>query len=84
MGLRDVLERRGREPLTPYDGKAWEEHLSSLGLLERYPRLVSGLAEGFDLGIPPIRCTYAPPNHPVTDGQLDAYYTVMTTVVSSN
>ena len=77
MGLRDVLERRGREPLTPYDGKAWEEHLSSLGLLERYPRLVSGLAEGFDLGIPPIRCTYAPPNHPSINPLLNVFKNIV-------
>ena len=64
MGLRDVLEQRGREPLTPYDRKAWEEQLSNLGLLERYPCLISGLTEGFDLGVPPIHCTYTPPNHP--------------------
>ena len=37
------------------------------------PHLIPGLAEGFDLGIPPILCTYTPPNHPSIRPLLNVY-----------
>ena len=73
MELKDVLEWRGREPLTPYNRRAWGEQLSNLGLLGKYPRLIPGLAEGFDLGIPPILRTYTPSNHPSVKPLLNVY-----------
>ena len=58
MGLKHAIERRRHEPLTPYNRIAWAEQLSSFDLHEKYPHLIQGLTEGFDLGIPPIQCTY--------------------------
>ena len=64
MGLKAVLKQRKHKLCTPYNQRAWAEQLSGLGLEGKYPRLIQGLIEGFDLGIPPIKCTYAPLNHP--------------------
>ena len=64
MGPRHALEHRRLNPLTPYRKEVWAEQLAKLGLEGRYPCLVQGLAEGFNLGIPRIRNTYIPPNHP--------------------
>ena len=61
--LRGALEHRRCNPLTPYIKEAWVVQLLSLGLEDRYPHLMRSLAEGFDLGVPLIRSTYAPPNH---------------------
>ena len=63
--LRDALEHRSRNPLTPYNKQAWAEHLSKLGLEGRYPQLVQSLAKGFNLGISHITSTYTPSNHPL-------------------
>ncbi len=63
MGLRCALERRRLNPLSPYNCEAWASELARLGLLPRYPSLIRGLANGFDLGIPRINNTYTPHNH---------------------
>jgi hypothetical protein len=63
MGLKDPLEWRRHEPLTPYTREAWAELLQGLGLEGRYPSIVQGLADSFDIGIPCIMHTYTPPNH---------------------
>ena len=76
-GLRHALERRKRKPLTPYYGEAWAEQLSRLGLQGKYPCLVQGLAEGFDLGIPRIHRTYTPPNHPSVASLLNVYSSII-------
>ena len=68
---------RKRKPLTPYYGEAWAEQLSRLGLQEKYPCLVQGLAEGFDLGIPCIHRTYTPPNHPSVASLLNVYSSII-------
>ena len=73
MGLRDALEHRRCNPLTPYIKEAWAEQLSSLGLEKRYPHLMRSLAEGFDLGVPLIRSTYAPLNHSSIQPLADVY-----------
>ena len=72
-GHKDVLKRRKREPLTPYIGEAWKELLRECGLERRYPFLVQGIAEGFDMGIPHITCTYIPLNHPSIVSLPDVY-----------
>jgi hypothetical protein len=77
MGLKDALERRRSEPLTPYRMGAWAEQLSALGLGERYPLLIQGLADGFDLGIPHIHRTYTPLNHPSVGTLLDVYNSIV-------
>ena len=63
MGLRDAIEQRKREPLTPYVRKAWAELLVECGLDGRYPALAQNIADGFSVGIPRITRTYTPPNH---------------------
>ena len=72
-GHKDALKRRKREPLTPYIGEAWKELLRECGLERRYPFLVQGIVEGFDVGIPCITCTYIPPNHPSVISLPDVY-----------
>ena len=72
-GLKDALEHRGRNPLTPYDRRVWAEQLARLGLEGRYPHLIQGLTEGFDVGVPQIQRTYAPPNHASVKSLADVY-----------
>ena len=73
MGLKDALERRRCDPLTPYNKKAWAEQLSRLDLDGRYPHLVQGLTEGFDVGVPRIEKTYIPSNHASIFSHKDVY-----------
>jgi hypothetical protein len=77
MGLKDALEQRRSEPLTPYRMGAWAEQLSALSLGERYPLLGQGLTDGFDLGIPHIHCTSTPLNHPSVRTLLDVYNSIV-------
>ena len=63
MEPKTALERRKREPLSPYPPQAWASELLRHGLQSKYPSLVRGLTDGFDLGIPRISHTYTPPNH---------------------
>jgi hypothetical protein len=77
MGLKDALEQRKLEPLTPYSRGAWAEQLSNLGLWEKYPLLMQGLASGFNLGIPRIQHTYTPPNHPSIRSLLNVYSSIV-------
>ena len=77
MGLKRAIEWRRREPLTPYNRIAWAKQLSSFDLQKKYPHLIQGLTEGFDLGIPPIQCTYAPPNHSSINSLLDVYSSIV-------
>ena len=76
-GLKDALEHRRCDPLTPYDKRAWAEQLSSLGLEGRYPSLIQGLSGGFDVGVPQIQKTYAPPNHPSIKSLADIYSSII-------
>ena len=76
-GLKDALERRRRDPLTPYDKRAWAEQLSSLGLEGRYPSRIQGLSGGLDVGVPQIQKTYAPPNHPLIKSLADIYSSII-------
>ena len=73
MGLKDALEHRRCNPLTPYNKKAWAEQLSRLDLDGRYPHLVQGLTEGFDVGVPRIEKTYIPSNHASIFSHKDVY-----------
>ena len=72
-----AIEWRRCEPLTPYNRSVWAEQLSSFDLQKNYPHLIQGLAEGFDLGIPLIQCTYAPPNHSSINSLLDVYSNIV-------
>ena len=63
MELRVALKSRKREALSPYHPQAWAMELSAHGLRDRYPSLVDGLTNGFDLGIPCIHSTFMLPNH---------------------
>ena len=77
MGLKDALEHRRCDPLTPYHKRAWVEQLSSLGLEGRYPTLIQGLSGGFDMGVPQIKRTYAPPNHHSIKSLTDVYSSII-------
>ena len=77
MEPRRALERRRREALSPYNGEAWASELKCHNLHEKYPSLVSGLASGFDLGIPRITHTYTPPNHRSINLLADVYNSIV-------
>jgi hypothetical protein len=64
MGPKSALEPKRRKATSPYARSAWGAELARLGLIPRYPSVVKGLEQGFNLGIPPIRSTFTPPNHP--------------------
>ena len=73
MGLKDALKHRGHNPLTPSDRRVLPEQLARLGLEGKYPHLIQGLTEGFNVGIPQIQRTYAPPNHASVKSLADVY-----------
>ena len=75
--LTDAIERRRYKPLTPYNKRAWADQMLAFGLWEKYPYLIEGFAENFDLGIPFIGHTYAPPNHPSIDPLLNVYSSIV-------
>jgi hypothetical protein len=75
--LRAALERRRREPLTPYIHEAWDRELQCLGLRGKYPSLVQGLSNGFNLEIPTIRRTFTPLNHPSIRSLHSVYSTIV-------
>ena len=77
MGLRDAIEQRKREPLTPYVRKAWAELLVECGLDGRYPALAQNIADGFSVGIPRITRTYTPPNHASVRSLPDVYSSIV-------
>jgi len=49
---------------TPLVPEEWRAALDEAGLLERYPQIPSFLTYGADAGIPRLRTTFTPPNHP--------------------
>ena len=77
MGLRDAIEQRKREPLTPYVRKAWAELLVECGLDGRYPALAQNIADRFSVGIPHITRTYTPPNHASVRSLPDVYSSIV-------
>ena len=77
MELKVALEQRKHEALSPYHQDAWASKLSSHGLQNKYPSVVSGFAASFNLGIPQIRCTFAPPNHASVGSLFDVYSTII-------
>ena len=77
MAPNRALEHRRLKALSPYDGSAWASELKRHHLGGRYPSIVRGLANGFDLGIPQIRCTYTPPNHHSLHSLHDVYNAIV-------
>ena len=73
MEPKTALERRRNEMVSPYKHSAWSAELTRLGLYPKYPIVVSGLRNGFDLGIPYIFSTYIPPNNPSVVHLPDVY-----------
>ena len=63
-GLRDALEHRKSQALTPYRVEAWESLLRRCNLHVKYPNLIHSLRKGFDAGIRPIYSTFTPANSP--------------------
>lgn len=57
-----VLARRSQQALTPYNPDAWEQSLRSTGLWSKYSHLPHSMRFGFNLQIPAITVTQAPPN----------------------
>ena len=70
---KTVLERRRNETVSPYKHSMWAAELTRLGLYPKYPTVVDGLRDGFDLGIPYIFSTYVPPNNPSVTHLPDVY-----------
>ncbi|KAE8269418.1 hypothetical protein A4X09_0g2935 [Tilletia walkeri] len=48
---------------TPLLAPEWKTALQRWRLEQRYPTIVSGIREGFDVGLPKIDKTFIPPNH---------------------
>ncbi|KAJ8455566.1 hypothetical protein ONZ45_g18907 [Pleurotus djamor] len=59
-----ALEHRKSNPLTPYRIDTWSHLLNQSGLIIKYPHIPSSLRFGFDLHVPAISKTQAPPNKP--------------------
>jgi hypothetical protein len=59
---RLALKHRGCKALTPYKPDAWEALLRSAGIWHRYSHLPQCMRTGFNLEIPLIVSTQAPPN----------------------
>ena len=72
-----ALKHRRLKALSPYNCNAWALELKCHGLWGKYLFVVHGLANGFDLGIPLILCTYTPPNHQ----SLCSLHNVYTTII---
>jgi hypothetical protein len=62
MELRNALEHRRINPLTPYKADEWERLLKEHRLLDKYTSIPCQIRHGFNLGIRPITVTYTPPN----------------------
>ena len=62
--LKDALELRKSQPLTPYKPLIWEALLVDAGLLQKYPSLSQSLCSGFIIDIPSFTSTQIPPNSP--------------------
>ena len=60
--LKNALELRKLQALTPYKPQAWEFLLSSTNLTKKYPSLAQCLRTGFFLDFPIINLTQTPPN----------------------
>jgi hypothetical protein len=71
--LRDVLELRRNQALTPYRVDAWEKFLHQCNLHVKYPNLVFSLRNGFNAGIRSIVSTYTPPNNVTLHQHPNAY-----------
>ena len=61
--LRNALELRKSQALTPYNAQVWESLLIESGLDKRYPSLPQNLRSGFIINIPNIISTQTPPNN---------------------
>lgn len=61
---RTPVHRHKPNICTPLVPEEWRAALDEAGLLERYPQIPSFLTYGADAGIPRLRTTFTPPNHP--------------------
>jgi hypothetical protein len=78
MGLKNALERRRSQALSPYKTDAWSNMLNQCNLLAKYPNLLHSLHKGFDAGIQPIYVTTTPANSPTLLQHPEAYHEVVT------
>ena len=62
MELKNALELRKLQALTPYKPQAWESLLLAANLTKKYPTLSQNFRTGFFLDFPIIKFTQAPPN----------------------
>ena len=65
--LKDVLELRKSQALTPYNPQVWESLLMVAGLSQKYPSLPQNLRSGFIINIPKFTSTQIPPNSPTIE-----------------
>jgi hypothetical protein len=68
-----ALTERRIKGLTTYNPSSWSRELSRHNLTEKYPNLVKGITQGFNLGITSITKTYTPQNHISIDIHHDHY-----------
>ena len=62
MAPSTVLLQRRFKTHTPLQVDTWQAALECSGLVERYPRLVQSVEEGFIVGVPPLSWTFVPLN----------------------
>lgn len=62
MELRVALSARELRAQTPLRVEAWRDALAETGLDCKYPNLSTSIEFGFNVFIPPIHKTFAPPN----------------------
>lgn len=58
--LKDALERRNCQALTPYNADAWERLLQEAGILDRYATIPEGLRHDVHIKLPTIVSTQIP------------------------
>ena len=75
--LRNVLEHRKNQALTPYKVNTWHSALHHCNLLTKYPKLLHSLHKGFDAGIRPIYITSTLANSPTLLQHPEAYQEVV-------
>ena len=67
--LKNVLERRKAQALTPYNPQVWESLLIDSDLIKKYPLLPQSLRTGFLISMPNIFITQTPPNKSIIEEQ---------------
>lgn len=75
--LAAVLMETSSSVRTPLQAKAWEHAITELNLTHKYSTLANSIRHGFDVGIPSIKYTFAPPNKLNSPESIAAFHQTM-------